>query len=235
MSSYRLIGLLVALISLDMVAQVPIYDEAKHYQLRSMETGPWEFSPRSWYYSWWSKDMKVLWWKWSQKLPGLGIHDNGPAGLGGADHYVSRYSPNQTRRVLMLAQAKMVKKQTQKVEDRIKEVQKRETVSIADRSLDVVWEDYTPSFAKLEIIYTRRLREYRKAFGRNEAYRAIQLEHQKIYDAVNYMRKNYVTNIDRKKVYSQQLNKFEQLIQKMNLSIKMHLSYQELKSICKTS
>ena len=60
MSSYRLIGLLVALISLDMVAQVPIYDEAKHYQLRSMETGPWEFSPRSWYYSWWSKDMKLL-------------------------------------------------------------------------------------------------------------------------------------------------------------------------------
>lgn len=135
----------------------------------------------------------------------------------------------------MLAQAKMVKKQTQKVEDKIKEVQKRETLSIADRSVDMVWEEYIPSFAKLEIIYTRRLGEYRKAFGRNEAYRAIQLEHQKIYDAVNYMRKNYVTNIDRKKVYSQQLNKFEQLIQKMNLSIKMHLSYQELKSICKTS
>lgn len=240
MSSYRysLIGLLLVLVSFDMVAQVPIYDEAKHYQFRSMETGPWEFTPKSWYYSWWYKDVEIFWGlvKWKKvKLPGLGIHDNGPAGLGGADHYVTRYSPNQTRRVLMLAQAKMVKKQTEKVADKIKEVQKREALSIADRSVDMVWGDYAPSFAKLEIIYTRRLGEYRKAFGRNEAYRAIRLEHQKIYDALNYMRKNYVTNIDRKKVYSQQLKLFEQLIQKMNLSIEMHLSYQELKSICKTS
>ena len=55
----------------------------------------------------------------------------------------------------MLAQAKMVKKQTQKVEDKIKEVQKRETLSIADRSVDMVREEYTPSFAKLEIIHKK--------------------------------------------------------------------------------
>lgn len=230
MRSYRWIGLLVALFSLELAAQVPVYDEAKYYQFRSMETGPWEFRPKEWYYSWWYKHVSFLGFEGDLKLPGLGVHDNGLAGIGGADHYVSRYNPNQTRRVLMLAQAKMVKDQTQRAADKIKKVQQRETLAIADRTVDLVWEHHKPSFARLEIIYRARLKEYRRTFGQNDAYRVILLEHQKIRDAVNYMRKNYVKNIDREKVYSQQLVKFEQLIRRINRSVQVQLSYQELES-----
>lgn len=41
------------------------------------------------------------------KLPGLGIHDRGPAGIGGGDKYVSRYSPNLPLRTATIGIAEL--------------------------------------------------------------------------------------------------------------------------------
>lgn len=235
MRRYALLIISALLLSLKVAAQVPVYDKAKHYQLRSMETGPWKFHPESWYYSWWHKNVDFLWWEWEQKLPGLGIHDNGPAGLGGGDHYVTKYSPNRTKRVLMLAQVRLVKKKSEAVTDKIDKVAKREAVAIADRSVDLVWSDIRPLFEKLNLVFAERMAEYRSSIGRNRGYTGFMLEYQKITDAVSYMRRNYVTNIDRQKAYMQQMHKLEDLIRKVNSCLKTHYSYTKLTETWKNS
>ena len=173
-------------ISFSANAQIPVYDKSKHYQLRSMETGPWAFSPPGWYYSWWSKDVKILWGLinfGSVRLPGLGIHDNGPAGIGGGDKYVTRFGPNAQQRATMLLTAKQTRKKYEDITAKIEEVHKRELANIADRSFDIVYGEIKPVFAKLEVIFAKQMIEYRNLIGVDEAFNGFVLEEQKIKDS----------------------------------------------------
>lgn len=192
----------------------PIYDKSKHYQLRSMETGPWEFWPEGWYYSWWHKNMHFLWWNWSQKLPGLGIHDRGPAGIGGGDKYVRNYAPNSRLRASMLLTAKLSKKEYESITKQVSNVHKRELANIADRSVDIVQTDYKKIFYKLEILIAKYIIEYRNEIGSDELLKEFITEHQKIKKSIEMMHTSYVTNIDRQRVYLEQLKKLEELIMK---------------------
>lgn len=224
---------LVALLAFSslVTAQIPTYDKAKHYQLRSMETGPWEFHPPGWYYSWWTKDGKFLWiWDVSWKLPGLGIHDKGPAGIGGGDQYVRRYSPNSTRRALMLIQAKQTKKKYEATTASIKEVSKRELLDATDRTVDIVYQDYALLYDKLNLLMFKKIAEYRKIVGSDEQLLNYITEHNKIRQTIDYMRHNYVKNVDRQKVYSSELKKLEALIIRCNNVIKVHYMYNVLVS-----
>lgn len=203
-------------------AQMPVYDKAKHYQLRSMETGPWEFHPPGWYYSWWTKHGRFLWWDVKWRLPGLGVHDNGPAGIGGGDKYVTKYSPNKTRRAIMLVQAQMSKKKYEAISASIKEVHQREMLDVADRSLDIVYKDYDPMFVKLNILMQKKILEYRNMIGVDDQLSEFILEYNKIKDSIEFMRKNYVKNVDRQKSYLSELKNLEKLIVKCNNVLKAH-------------
>ena len=59
-------------------------------QIASMEYKSWGFTPKWYYYSWYRKSIRVAGIKISWDEPGLGIHDNGPAGIGGGDGYVKQ-------------------------------------------------------------------------------------------------------------------------------------------------
>lgn len=212
-------------------AVMPSYDKAKHYQLRSMETGPWKFHPPGWYYSWWTKEGKILWWDVKWRLPGLGIHDNGPAGIGGGDKYVTRYSPNKTRRALMLVQANLSKKKYEAMTTSISEIHKRELLNIADRSIDIVYNDYEEIFNKLHSLMYRKLIEYRRMVGLDETLQILIIEHRKIVESVTYMKKSYVKNVDRQKVYIAQMKKLEELILKCNKLLETHHIFNTLNEL----
>lgn len=231
MKKFVLIIIAMVAFSSHSFAQLPVYDKAKHYQLRSMETGPWKFWPEGWYYSWWYKDMHFLWWDWKQKLPGLGIHDNGPAGIGGGDKYVTRYSPNKTRRAIMLVQAKMSKKRYEAITASIKEIHNREMLDVADRSVDIVYKDYDPLFAKLDVLMHKKILEYRKTIGVDNQLSEFILEHNKIKDSIAYMRKSYVKNVDRQKIYLSELKNLENLIVKCNNVLKVRYFTNSLEEI----
>lgn len=212
-------------------AQMPVYDKAKHYQLRSMENGPWEFHPPGWYYSWWTKDGKFLWiWDVKWHLPGLGIHDRGPAGVGG-DNYVTRYKPNATQRALMLVTAKKTREKSAEVTASIEEVHKRELLNIADRTVDVVKGNIDPVFAKLNTIFARQLVEYAQLRGHDETFTGLVLEQQKIKETIDYMHSNYVRNADRQKAYSLQLKEMENLVAKTNRILKTEYAYKLTKDL----
>ena len=193
---------------------MPVYDKAKHYQLRSMETGPWRFWPEGWYYSWWHKDMHFLWWNWSVKLPGLGIHDRGPAGIGGGDNYVRNYAPNYKLRASMLLTAQLSKKQYKAITEKISNVHKRELVNIADRKTDIVYTDYKKLFQKLDALMVKNIIVYRREIGNDDTLLEFITEHKKIKHSIEMIHNSYVTNIDRQKVYMEQLKKLEELISK---------------------
>lgn len=65
-------------------------DEDYYNQVASMEYKQWKFTPKYYYYSWYRVSIKVLGVKISWDEPGLGIHDNGPMGIGGGDGYVNQ-------------------------------------------------------------------------------------------------------------------------------------------------
>lgn len=75
-----LIGALLLVGSMTMVAD-------KHYrnQLASMEYKQWKFSPEYYYKSWYNEKILFI----TTKVPGLGLHDNGPGGIGGGDNYIN--------------------------------------------------------------------------------------------------------------------------------------------------
>lgn len=212
-------------------AVLPSYDKAKHYQLRSMETGPWEFHPPGWYYSWWSKDGKILWWDVKWRLPGLGIHDNGPAGIGGGDKYVTRFSPNRTQRAIMLVQAKQSKAKYENITASISEIHKRELLEVSDRTIDIVYSDYENIFLKLNTLMFKKIIEYKRMIGLDDQLRSIILEHNKIKESISYTRKSYVRNIDKKRVYLSELKKLEQLIIKCNRILSAHYSFITLEDL----
>lgn len=208
----RFVLILLAMIAFSSIssAQILVYDKAKHYQLRSMETGPWEFHPSWWYYFLHKKYSGAsLYWKWAWFNSRFEVKFT-----------PKRYQPNKTRRAIMLVQAKMSKSKYEAITASIKDVHKREMLDVADRSVDIVYNDYDPMFVKLNILMQQKILEYRKLIGVDSQLSEFILEHKKIKDSITYMRKNYVKNVDRQKSYLSELKNLESLIVKCNNVLK---------------
>lgn len=182
----------------------PIYDKSKHYQLRSMETGPWDFHPAWWYY-WFHRQYSGAksHWRWRGFKSGWVV-----------DFNEGRYAPNSRLRASMLLTAKLSKKEYESITKQVSNVHKRELANIADRSVDIVQTDYKQIFNKLEILIVKYIVEYRNEIGSDELLKEFITEHQKIKESIEMMHTSYVTNIDRQRVYLEQLKKLEELIMK---------------------
>lgn len=105
-------------------------------QLASMETGQqWKFTPRSYYYSWDYKRVLGI----KVPIPGLGVHDNGPAGVGvGGDGYVDeRWRIMTPLRAATVTQSVLQGRNTEKEKNFWKDVNLRDMLVYADRSTDL--------------------------------------------------------------------------------------------------
>lgn len=204
---------------------VPIYDRSKHYQLRSMEEGPWDFDPVWWYY--WnhrSYSGAKSKWRWHGFESGYYVRFN-----------ENHYAPNAKQRSRMLAEAIVARKKYEKVTNAADKVYKRELLSVADRAKDVAWSACSDRYNKLLLLFTRRMSEYRTNIGVDDRYRAYALEQRKIASAISYMKSHYVRNADRQKAYAQQLEGLERLIVSLNSSLKTYYSQQILTDVWKNS
>lgn len=74
----------------DICAQTAKYDPHRYNQIASMEFKQWHFTPERYYYSWYDQKINLGLFSITVRLPGLGKHDNGFAGIGfGGDGYVN--------------------------------------------------------------------------------------------------------------------------------------------------
>ena len=134
--------LALAASSLTLAAQKPVSDKDKQNQLASMEYMQWNFTPASYYYSWYWKRINLGLFSIWVKMPGQGWHDKGPAGLIPAlgDNYVNeqwrQMTPLRATSTAEAAVAKPIRGDTQELWTRTRE---DDALEIADNELDIAY------------------------------------------------------------------------------------------------
>jgi len=110
-------------------------DNDIYNQIGSMEYKHWKFSPRAYYYSWDYKRVLGI----KIPIPGLGIHDNGPAGIGiGGDGYVDeKWRQMYPLRMTASTEALLQAGQTEDEKKFWKEINIKDLLVYADRSTDL--------------------------------------------------------------------------------------------------
>ena len=214
---YIKLGVALVLSPTVLVAQLarPVQSESMYKQLRSMETGPWEFSPDHYYYSWVTRSRRVLFVKWTWKEPGFGWHDKGPAGIGGGDGYVNKYKPNAQVRAKMLAFTEITRKQYEAVAELHKKVGERELVDATDRKIDLAIRVYDARIQRLKQSIRSQCLALRglELGSRNPAiladYYLSRLN--RIEESIRLIGKSYVKNAERSSAYLREVKNLERL------------------------
>lgn len=201
------------------------YDESKHYQFRSMEDGPWEFKPEFYYYSWIYKDF--LWWQ--IKLPGMGIHDRGPAAIGGGDKYVSNYTPNAPLRTEAAAAAALETPEYKQQSVSYDKVQQIEALLSADRTVDAVKGTLSSKFSSLMNTFIENMETYISNDGNSEKALLLWNQYYAIMESVNKINSAYLDNSKRLKAYQVEIEKLEELNVGMAGLVKMQYHAKENK------
>ena len=114
-------------------------DKHTRNQLKSMESTKWGFTPKEYYYSWYEKKIDVGLFDISITVPGLGIHDNGPAGLGiGGDNYVNeKWRMMTPLRITSVAEGTLQANNTDAERDSWNDIMMKDIVTYTDGSTDL--------------------------------------------------------------------------------------------------
>ena len=154
-----ILAMAAAVIAMPAGAQKKKNDKDKQNQLASMEYIQWKFTPESYYYSWYWQ--KIIFFK--IKLPGLGVHDNGFAGLNipPGDDYVNEEWRKMTpiRAGTALETLGEVRKRTE-TDNQWTSLMQKDLIEIADNSLDLTG-SYSTARSRLNKC-RQRLASYRQ-------------------------------------------------------------------------
>lgn len=198
----------------------PIQSESMYKQLRSMETGPWEFAPDHYYYSWVTRSRKLLFVEWTWKEPGFGWHDRGPAGIGWGDGYVNKYKPNAQVRAKMLAFTEITRKQYEAVAELHKKVGERELVDATDRRVNLAIRVYESRIQMLKDNIRSQCQALREVKGGGyasekdlEGFYLRQLA--RIEENIDMIGKSYVKNSERSSAYLKEIKNLIALSRKV--------------------
>lgn len=198
----------------------PIQSESMYKQLRSMETGPWEFAPDHYYYSWVTRSRKLLFVEWTWKEPGFGWHDRGPAGIGWGDGYVNKYKPNAQVRAKMLAFTEITRKQYEAVAELHKKVGERELVDATDRRVNLAIRVYESRILMLKDNIRSQCQALREVKGGGyasakdlEGFYLRQLA--RIEENIDMIGKSYVKNSERSSAYLKEIKNLIALSRKV--------------------
>ena len=118
------------------------HDKQKEKQWRSMENGPWDFSPQ-WYYYLFHKNYSgaSLSWKWR------GFHSSLGVDFDESDSNVKRIMP--VRVIEEETQRQKVKKVNEEYE-KIEELHKEEVERAADRNVDLIYTSFKDDFNRMQ-------------------------------------------------------------------------------------
>lgn len=192
-------------------SQTPIQSDAIYYQLRSMETGPWEFKPEAYYYSWVRKHRRIAFIKWSWDEPGLGVHDRGPAGSGVlGDRYVKKYAPSSTLRAQMLALSAISHKQYNAIAEQYKKIGNREAIDATDRQINLAIKIYESKIRILSENIESLCHTY-EGLHPAASSREFLEELYRIKSNIKFIGSSYTRNGARSKAYLKEIRNLENL------------------------
>lgn len=115
------------------------HDKDNYNQWASMEYKQWKFTPESYYYSWYKKKIDLGLFSIKIDVPGLGVHDDGPGGIGiGGDNYVNESWRQMDGLRSGATVTHLIESSYSRQEDEHwNTVYKGDLATIADRSLDI--------------------------------------------------------------------------------------------------
>ncbi|GJQ04031.1 DUF5045 domain-containing protein [Capnocytophaga canimorsus] len=211
MIDIKMKSILLLLFPLSLFSQVSVKDESKINQLKSMEYAQWEFSPDWYYYSWVRRSRSVFGISWSWTEPGLGVHDNGPAGVGGGDGYVNKDKRNIFQYAPMLVFVRDKKDKTEKQGEKTDIVYKQERAKFADKSIDYQYHFYSSSFKNLQNEIIEGTFKYLKNKGNIENVNIIKTELQRINANISIIHKSHLSNSKKRDAYIEYEDELKEL------------------------
>lgn len=242
---YNILSVLLVVYILPAQMIRPIQSDAMYHQLRSMETGPWSFEPKGYYYSWYMKTIvkkKELFGvtiipEIKTKVPGMGVHDKGMLSSGitvippfKADGYVNKYSPNAQIRAQMFALSEITKKQYAAIAEKHQEIGEREAIDATDRQVNLAIQIYDDKLRKASQRIQHLCQEYDQVsgFGASQLYRS---ELERIKENLKFIGQSYSRNAERSKVYLSELQRLEKLKRGLIRRIRVAIASQKLQQI----
>lgn len=189
------------------------HDKQKEKQWRSMENGPWDFSP-DWYYYLFHKNYSgaSLSWKWR------GFHSSLGVDFDESDSNVKRIMP--VRVIEEETQRQKVKKVNEEYE-KIEELHKEEVERAADRNVDLIYTSFKDDFNRMQDRITEGLLFCMTKSGGKMKYQVNELsrENEIVCQNIEYIHKQGVgyelENAKRQQAYSEAKTKMEGIVSRV--------------------
>lgn len=192
------------------------HDKDNYNQWASMEFKQWDFTPKNYYYSWYMK--KILFFK--TKVPGLGIHDKGPAGsrIGGDNYVNQRWRQMTGLRAEAAASHILEKNNAGKENDHWNDVYKQDLLTIADRNIEAA---YTMTKGEREKLQDDVMQNIRILERNGEDVSPYMLEYNRISGNVENIHKANMDNAKKLVAYERENESLEQLAAQTNAMAKI--------------
>jgi len=189
------------------------HDKQKEKQWRSMENGPWDFSP-DWYYYLFHKNYSgaSLSWKWR------GFHSSLGVDFDESDSNVKRIMP--VRVIEEETQRQKVKKVNEEYE-KIEELHKEEVERAADRNVDLIYTSFKDDFNRMQDRITEGLLFCMTKSGGKMKYQVNELsrENEIVCQDIEYIHKQGIgyelENAKRQQAYSDAKTKMEGIVSRV--------------------
>ena len=208
--------LCAAIIPLRGMAQ---HDRDNYNQWASMEFKQWGFTPESYYYSWYKKKINMGLFHITVKVPGLGVHDKGPAGMFGGDNYVNeRWRQMAGLRTKATASHSVESGNAGKEDGHWNDVFKQDLLTIADRNVEV---SYTKKKKKREKLLDDVMNNILVLERNNEDVSPFLLECRRIIGNVENIHKASMDNSKKLVAYQRENESLEQLAAQTNCMAKI--------------
>lgn len=208
--TWALLCMMMLAVPLSSSAQRPARDKEKEKQWKSMENGPWDFTPDWYYYFLHNKYSGAeMYWKWAGFNSGFRVR------FKEKDSDVKRIMP--TRVTAEETQRQKVKK-VETERKYIEELYKEELVREADRSVDLTYATYKDEFERMQKCITDGLLYCMKKSDGKLKYQVDELSRQNeiLCSGIAYIHKIGVgyglENAKRQQAYEEAKTKMQELV-----------------------
>ena len=208
--TWALLCMMMLAVPLSSSAQRPARDKEKEKQWKSMENGPWDFTPDWYYYFLHNKYSGAeMYWKWAGFNSGFRVR------FKEKDSDVKRIMP--TRVTAEETQRQKVKK-VETERKHIEELYKEELVREADRSVDLTYASYKDEFDRMQDSITDGLLYCMKKSDGKLKYQVDELSRQNeiLCSGIAYIHKTGVgyglENAKRQQAYEEAKTKMQELV-----------------------
>lgn len=203
-------------------ASAPVNADRHNYnQWASMEFKQWYFTPKWYYYSWYTEYILGV----PVRVPGLGIHDNGPGGVGIGDHYVDEIWRQMTPlRIVSVTEHALETGQNKDETEEWNDVYQKDLLTIADRNLDAgysITNDRRNDLIENVDGYATIISDYEKE--------RVKEEKERILSNVKVIRNTHMDNAKKIAAYERESDSLEQLVRGEKLIALLNLTNQIIK------